>query len=317
MENESRFEGYFSVIAWVRRVACGRNRNARLRIRFAAAIFGAVCLLASTATAPACTLWAAAGERTASGGTIIAKNRDWTPEADEVRLAGFRNGRRFLGLFPVRDGRRPSAVAGISEKGLVFVTATAGSVPQTEREKGGAGLTGKVLSEFTSVGEVLENRALFSRTHPSIYLIADRRRIAWIEVAPGGRVAVRATDSGSLCHTNHYLDDELRSSNTRIGRSSAGRLDRIQQLLETGPPRLTPEDFIAFSRDIHAGPDDSIWRTGGKAGRERTLATWIVSLPKDAPPEIFIRLANPGESERTMRIPLDGSFWKRENATIF
>ena len=302
---------------WVRRFARGRNRDAWLQIWLAAAFFGVVFLLASSATAPACTLWAAAGERTAGGGAIVAKNRDWTPEADEVRLAGFKNGRRFLGLFPVRDGKRPSAVAGISEKGLVFVTATAGSVPQAEREKGGTGLAGKVLSEFTSVGEVLENRALFSQTHPSIYLIADRRRIAWIEVAPDGRVAVRTTDSGSLCHTNHYLDDELRSSNTRIGRSSAGRLDRIQQLLDTGPPRLTPEDFIAFSRDIHAGPDDSIWRTGGKAGRERTLATWIVSLPMDAPPEIFIRLANPGEPERSMRMPLDGPFWKRQNATIF
>jgi len=317
LDNETRFEGYFSVTAWVRRFACGQNRDVRLRIRFTAAIFGAVCLLASAATAPACTLWAAAGERTAGGGTIIAKNRDWTPEADEVRLAVFRNGRRFLGLFPVRDGRRPSAVAGISEKGLVFVTATAGSVPQAEREKGGRGLAGKVLSEFASVADVLENRAIFSRAHPSIYLIADRRRIAWIEVAPGGRVGVRTTDSGSLCHTNHYLDDELRAFNPRIGRSSAVRQDRILQLLDTGPPRLTPEDFIDFSRDIHAGPDDSIWRTGGKAGRERTLATWIVSLPKNAPPEIFIRLANPGEPERTMRMPLDSPFWKRESTTIF
>ena len=305
------------MIACVRLVACGRNCDIRLRILFAATIFGAVCLLASTTPAPACTLWAAAGEWAEGEGTIIAKNRDWTPEADEVRLSSFRNGRRFLGLFPVRDGKRPSAVAGISEKGLVCVTASADSVPREEREEGGAGLTAKVLSEFASVEDVLQNRALFSRSHPAIYLIADRRGIAWIEVAPGGRVAVRATDNGNLCHTNHYLDDELWSSNTRIGRSSAGRLDRIRQLLETGPPRLTPEDFIAFSRDIHAGPDDSIWRTGGKARRERTLATWIVSLPKEAPPEIFIRLANPGESEKTMRMPLDSPFWKRQNATIF
>lgn len=273
MENESRFEGFFPVTAWVRRFAPGRTRDVRLRIRFGAAIFGAVCLLASAATAPACTLWAAAGERAAGGGAMIAKNRDWTPEADEVRLAGFKNGRRFLGLFPVRDGKRPSAVAGISEKGLVFVTATAGSVPQAEREKGGTGLAGKVLSEFDSVADVLENRAIFSRAHPSIYLIADRRRIAWIEVAPGGRVGFRTTDSGSLCHTNHYLDDEFRASNPRIGRSSAGRLDRIQQLLDTGPLRLTPEDFIAFSRDIYAGPDDSIWRGKREAKRRKRKKT--------------------------------------------
>jgi isopenicillin-N N-acyltransferase like protein len=316
LEKETGFGARnYPVVIHVRHIARDRNGNLRLRILFAIAILVAVCFIASPA--PACTLWAAAGERTEGDGTIIAKNRDWTPEADEVRLTRFRNGLRFLGLFPVRDGKRPGAVAGISERGLVVVTATAGSVPQAEREKGEPGLAARMLSEFSTVEEVLKNRELLSRGRPAIYLLADRRGIAWIEVAPGGRVAVRSTDSGSLYHTNHYLDDQLRSSNTRIGRSSAARLDRIREILETGPPRLTPEDFIAFSRDIHAGPDDSIWRTGGKVGRERTLATWIVSLQKDAPPGIFIRLANPGESEKTLRMTLDGPFWKRGNATLF
>jgi isopenicillin-N N-acyltransferase like protein len=287
----------------------------RLRIQLATAILIAVCL--SSSPAPACTLWAAAGERTETNGTIIAKNRDWTPESDEVRLADFRNGRRFLGLFPVRDGKRPGAVAGISETGLVVVTATAGSVPRSERERGVPGLSDRMLSGYSSVDEVLKNRDFLSRGRPAIYLLADRGRIAWIEVAPGGRVAIRAMDSGSLCHTNHYLDDRLLSSNRRIGRSSDARLDRIRELLETAPPRLNLENFMNFSRDTHAGPDDSIWRTGGKAGRERTLATWIVSLPKDAPPELFVRLANPGESEKTLRLTLDGLFWKGGNATLF
>jgi len=279
----------------------------------ASVLVGPFCLT----EAPACTLWAVAGERTAGGGALIAKNRDWTPGADEVRLARLGNGRRFVGLFPVREGsKRPGAVAGISEKGLVFVTATAGSVPPAEREKGKSGLAGKVLSEFESVKDVLENREIFFQGRPAIYLLADQGQIAWIEVAPGGRVAVRTTDSGTLSHTNHYLAEELRIANTKIGRSSASRLDRIEQLLKGGPPRLGVEDFIAFSRDTHAGPDNSIWRTGGRAGGERTLATWIVSLPKDAPPEIHIRLANPGETERGVRLTLGQPFWRRDSGII-
>jgi isopenicillin-N N-acyltransferase like protein len=316
MERETGFRASsFPVANLVRHIARLRNGSPRLPFLFAAVILTAICLLSPPA--PACTLWAAAGERIETNGTLIAKNRDWTPEADEVRLAGFRNGRRYVGLFPVRDGKKPAAVAGISETGLVVVTATAGSVPKAERERGEPGLPARILSEFSSVGEVLKNRELLSRGRPAIYLLADRRNIAWIEVAPGGRVAVRAMDSGSLCHTTHYLDEGLQSANARIGRSSAARLERIRELLETGPPRLTPEDFIAFSRDSHKGPDDSIWRTGGRAGRERTLATWIVSLPREAPPELFIRLANPGESERSLRLTLDGPFWKRGNVTLF
>jgi isopenicillin-N N-acyltransferase like protein len=316
MERETGFGARnFPVATLVRHIARGRNGNPLLRILFAAIILMAVCLPSSPARA--CTLWAAAGERMGGDGTIIAKNRDWTPEADEVRLAGFRNGRRFVGLFPVRDGRRPGAVAGISETGLVVVSATAGSVPKVERERGEPGLAARMLSEFSSVDEVLKDRELLSRGRPAIYLLADRRGIAWIEVAPGGRVAVRATENGSLCHTNHYLDDRLRSSYPRIGRSSSTRLDRIRDLLETAPARLTPENFMVFSRDTHAGPDDSIWRTGGKAGRERTLATWIVSLPKDAPPELFVRLVNPGETEKILRLTLDDPFWKRGNSTLF
>jgi hypothetical protein len=80
---------------------------------------------------------------------------------------------------------------------------------------------------------------------------------------------------------------------------------------------LTLEDFIAFSQDRNAGPDDSIWRTGGTPERERTLASWIVSLPKDVPPEIFIRLADPGKAIKTDRVKLDAAFWKRPEGAIF
>jgi isopenicillin-N N-acyltransferase like protein len=258
----------------------------------------------------ACTLWAAAGERTAHGGSLIAKNRDWSPEPDEVQWVKRPTGFRFLGLFPIRDGKQRNVVAGVNEKGLVVVTASASSVPREEREKGGKNLTQQLLSVFSTVDEVLDNKLVFSRTHPSIYLIADRRKVGWIEVAPEGRFSVRDVRNGVLAHTNHYLDETLSDANGKIGRSSRTRLGRIGDLLSSRATLLTLEDFIVFSQDRNDGPDDSLWRTGSKPERERTLASWIVSLPPAAPPELFLRLANPGESERTMRITLGGPFWK-------
>ena len=273
------------------------------------ALLCAITLLTAP-TIEACTLWAAAGERVAHGGSLIAKNRDWLPEPSEVRLENGGKGHRFLGLFPVREGKRRTVVAGVNEKGLVIVTATAGSIPREVMIKGGRGLTGQLLTDFSTAEEVLAHRSLFARTHSAMYLIADRRRVAWVEVAPGGWYAVRETTSGVLAHTNHYLDGELTAVNEKIGRSSRTRLGRVGELLEGHPAPFTLEDFVAISRDRHDGPDNSLWRTGGKPEGTRTLASWIVSLPKECPPEISIRLANPGEAERTVKMTLDGQFWE-------
>lgn len=274
------------------------------------AILSAFFTLTSVSVLDACTLWVAAGDRVAHRGSLIAKNRDWTPEPSQVRLVHPTTGFRSLGLFPIRDGKQKSIVAGVNEKGLVVVTASASSIPEADREEGGRGLMRQLLSVFSTVVDVQVNKSVFSRTHPSMFLIADRRRAAWIEVAPGGRFSLRATNSGVLTHTNHYLDETLIDVNGKIGRSSRTRLGRIGELLDRRTARFTLEDFIAFSQDRNDGPDDSLWRTGGNPDGKRTLASWIVSLPPAAPPELFVRLANPGEPERTMRITLDGPFWK-------
>jgi hypothetical protein len=273
--------------------------------------------LAGAADLAACTLWAAAGERAAHGGSLIAKNRDWVPEPDEVRLVNSPQGFRFLGLFPVREGKRPGAVAGVNEKGLVVVVASAGSIPPEARRTGGPGLMRRLLTECPSVEEVLARRSLFARIHPAIYLLADTRRIAWVEVGPEGRYAVRETASGVLAHTNHYLDASLVDANRKVGRSSRARLGKIGELLGNRTAPLTLEDFIAFSGDRSDGPDDSIWRTGGKPERERTIASWIVSLPKEAPTEFFIRLADLGKAVKEARVTLDAAFWKRPEGVIF
>jgi isopenicillin-N N-acyltransferase like protein len=276
-------------------------------------IFSALFALTGISVLEACTLWSAVGNRVAHGGSLIAKNRDWTPEPSAVRLVHPDAGFRSLGLFPIRDGKQRGMVAGVNEKGLVIVTASASSVPEADREKGGSGFTRQLLTVFSTVEDVQVNKSVFARTRPSMFLIADRRQTAWVEVAPEGRFSIRTIKKGVLTHTNHYLDETLIDMNGKIGRSSRTRLGRIGELLERHTAPLTLEDFIAFSKDSNDGPDDSLWRTGSKPEGTRTLTSWIVSLPPAAPPELFVRLVIPGEPERTIKMTLDGPFWKSMN----
>jgi hypothetical protein len=288
----------------------------RLDSVFLSAIFFALFTFADSATLHACTLWSAVGRSVAHGGSLIAKNRDWTPEPSQVRLNYPKTGFRSLCLYPIRDGKQMSSVAVVNEKGLVVVTASAGSVPEADRRKGGTGLSRQLLTVFSTVEDILVNKSVFSHTHPSMYLIADHRQTAWIEVAPGGKFSLRTAKRGVLAHTNHYLDETLIHLNGKIGRSSRTRLGRIGELLESRKAPLALEDFIAFSQDRNDGPDNSLWRTGSKPDGKRTLASWIVSLPPAAPPVLFVRLANPGEPERTVQVTLDGSFWKSMNDNL-
>lgn len=263
-----------------------------------------------TAPARACTLWAAAGSRTRDGGTLIAKNRDLHPQADVLKVVTPPSGHRYLGLFFI-EGARQGVSAGINDRGLVIVGALAGSIPPSIRLQGEKNLLRKVLTTFDSVDAVAACREIFAASHPVFYMLADRRKIATVEVAPHGRMDFRMTDNGDLCHTNHYLSDQLCGANRKIGASSWIRFQRIQELLLRQVRPLSLEDFINFSADRHDGPDNSIWRTGSSPGKTRTLATWIVSTPKDDAPSVYVKLANPGEPEKIVRLKLDPAFWTK------
>jgi len=257
----------------------------------------------------ACTLWAAAGERVEGRGVMLAKNRDYIPQKSELQLVIPKEGFKYLGIFPVEGGKWRGLVAGINEKGLAIVSATAGSIPRTKRNKGAHGLNEKILTTYSSVDSVLANKMMLEKSHPVFYLIADKRKVAVIEVAPGGETSIGTTENGVLFHTNHYLDEKLLRANETTGKSSLARLNRIRNLLNDHPLRYTVEDFITFSEDAVDGPDDSIWRTGGTPGKERTLASWIIFMPKNGAPELYIKFANPEEPVRVYNMKLDTPFW--------
>ena len=270
--------------------------------------FWLIFYLAATTPAPACTLFAAAGSRVEGGGTLIAKNRDRPPRRSVLEVRTPPDGYRHLALVAADLAHKP-AVAGINEKGLVVVGATAGSLAKKD-ESGAKGLTQTLLKQCASVDEVLARPELLRAAAPVFQVLADDRKIAAIAVAPQGRVAFKVTDQGTLCHTNHYLDPQFQEYNQKPNISSLIRYYRIDRLLSLQIRPLTLVDFLACSQDRHDGPDNSIWRTGSAAKKARTLATWIVAQPPGAAPQVHVVLANPGEPQKILNLKLEPSLWK-------
>jgi isopenicillin-N N-acyltransferase-like protein len=261
--------------------------------------------------ASGCTLWAAAGTRVEGGGILVAKNRDMPPDhRQELRLVRPLRGFRYLGLFAV-NSEEPGVKAGVNEKGLVIVDAAASCIPQGERERFPevTQLNEKLLAACADVDAVLRRRLMFCA--PAYYLLADRSKAVILEVSLEGKLSLKSIAQGILTHTNHFLDANFQDSNKRISWGSVVRLERIQHLLALRPQPLTLADFIDFSGDRHDGPDRSIWRTGSSPKKIRTLASWILLLPPNGVPTLYVKVANPGEPPITYRLQLDDAFWKK------
>jgi isopenicillin-N N-acyltransferase-like protein len=243
----------------------------------------------------ACTLFAAAGERVKGGGTLIAKNRDWRPDNTQIlKLVSPKAGHRYFGLY-AEGNDEPGLKAGINEKGLVVVSATA-STPRKELRSlpRTTNLLGKLLNSSATVDEALRHGDWF--LGPRYVLIADRNKAASIEIAPGGNYRVAVTDRSVLYHTNHYVMPDLEGYNpVKIGPSSLERYRRVEELLGQGS-QFDLEDFIRISEDRSGGPDNSLWRDGSKPNRARSLAAWIVYLPETGEPQIYVKTANPNQA---------------------
>jgi isopenicillin-N N-acyltransferase-like protein len=273
-----------------------------------ALVLAPLLLTAIDGQVQACTLWAATGGWTQDRGTLVGKNRDRSPEqVQELRFEAPPGGLRFLVLHP--RGDQPRDIAGINEKGLVVVTAAASCIPLRERSRAFylEGFLDRLLTSCATVEAVINKRTWF--TAPAFYLVADRFKIALIEVGLQERRAIQVTDHELLCHTNHYLDKNLLDGNRQFNLGSYIRLTQIQYLLKSQRRPFTFRDFIRMSQDCRDGPDWSIWRAGSAAGKVHTLATWVVSLPPDGPPLLYVKTANPGEPPQARLIKLTPVFW--------
>ena len=257
----------------------------------------------------ACTLWAAVGEA-AGGGTLLSKNRDWKPDhRQSLKLVHPQDGLAYLGLY-AEDGDDPGLKAGVNERGLSIVSASA-NVPAKDRasQPGKHGVMALILARYASIEELAADAAaIFSQARTSFFMASDRRRVLVAEVGLEGRCRVKVVDAGTTAHTNHFLDPELAAIyNGRIGTSSAARLARVNDLLAQAAKPFTLAQFVAISRDRTGGPDNSLWRSG----KEWTLASWIVASPIAGPQLLRVAIDNPGEAERTREFRLDAVFWRR------
>lgn len=272
----------------------------------------AALLLGCTLPLPAlaCTLWAAAGPD-AGGGTLLSKNRDWTPDhVQKLKLTQPDRGYAYFGLH-ASGNRDPGIKNGINEKGLSVITASASSLPKAQRadQRGQRGVTREILTRFASVDELAAAAdQVFPHARAHFYMISDRNKILLAEVGLRGEYRVQVIAQGTLTHTNHYLDPALAQFNVRIGPSSRIRLDRINELLTQPPRPFTTAQFAAISRDRYDGPDNSLWRNG----KQHTLSSWIVQSPASGPQKLRVLLANPGQPEKLHEYVLDADFWKQK-----
>jgi isopenicillin-N N-acyltransferase like protein len=255
-----------------------------------------------------CTVWGATGQRANIKGTIIAKNRDNSPNlSTHPRLLFPLNGFKVFGLYDAEaDGY---IVGGINEKGLAVLNASANSVPREKRRVATEDTTERILTTFDSVNAVLSHRDIFIKSHPALYMIADPSKVAMVEVAPGGKIAIKDIESGVLAFTNHYTDANLTWANEYRSVNSEARLKRINNYLASSEKPFAVNDFVIISEDRAGGSDYALWRTGSTSGKVRTLASFIVSIPVSGLPEIYMKISNPDESDRFFTGKLDFSLF--------
>ncbi|WP_371369630.1 hypothetical protein SRRS_27170 [Sporomusa rhizae] len=258
--------------------------------------------------AHACTLWAANGNIVQGGGSLIVKNRDWAPDHHQkLKLISPANGYKYIGLFVI-DGNHKGLKAGINEKGLVTISASAGSIAFKERKilPYTHALYEQLLNECGSVDEAIARTELF--LGPQYLMLADRNKVATIEIGPDGKYAVIMKDSQAIFHTNHYVDESMLEFNRVDGLSSNTRYKRIAALLSNAATPYNLDTFLDFSNDQNDGPDNSIFRIGSSPQKQRTMATWAVSIPPYGSPELYVKILNPGESEQIKKVKVEDIF---------
>lgn len=267
-------------------------------------LIAAFCLIAGPVLpAQACTLFAAAGsDWVQGGGSLIAKVRDWEPTTQSLWLEAKDGQYRYYALLAEGRGNDGNYIlrSGMNEKGFVVVQSTAGSIPLKDRQasKNRGGVISPLLSKYASVDEALKDSSrIFGRSAPQNVMIADKNKIACIEIGMNGKFTVEGKANGALYHTNHYVMPDMLPSNQKApGISSRKRYSRIEELLKTGQTPYTLSDFIRFSEDRKNGPYYSIWHEGKTDTSSQTVSVMIVYLPAQGEPVMYVKMRrNPDE----------------------
>lgn len=288
----------------------GRDGVSMRLFRRVALLALVVTALSLQAAAQACTLWASAGESVAGGGTMIAKNRDWVPDHQQQLRLYSSGGYRYLALYASGNDAQ-GAKAGVNEKGLVIVSASAPS--HLDKKEFFAGRTSMrtLLSSYDSVASALGAlKAGKWACGPEFLVLADRKEVACVEFGVGGTYAITGeTPSGSVYHTNHYLAPSFLALNQGSQVNSRSRYGKIKGFLQD-KDQYGLADFRAFSAD------PLLWRAGATPTATRTLSAWIVRQPENGPAVLYLKLANPGKPVREYEYTLEELFAGRVNLAL-
>jgi len=241
----------------------------------------------------ACTLFAATGvDHVVNGGTLMAKTRDEKPVLQTLKLVKPEAGYNYYGLFAGKKAL--FCVVGINERGLAVGMSTAGSISRKERlcsgiyrSKEGLRTNEYMLCYCASVDEALALPDEFWH-EPVNFILADKNKVAYVEVLPGGEKSVTVKTNGVIYHTNHYVNEDSLWANKKIRESSLTRYNRIEKLM-TEEKVFSLNDFIQFSEDRNAGPNNSIYRVGTTPTSTQTLANFAVYIPKLGSPVLYIK----------------------------
>lgn len=243
-------------------------------------------------TAQACTLYAANGFRVSGGGTLITKIRDQIPTNQYYYTFKPESGYKYFGLFTSPNGK--GLRCAINEKGLVLVTATAGTIPKQQRLNAPTlpgGLSKYILTRYSSIEQLINDPPAIWGS-PQFIMLADKKEIAYIEVGLNNSYSLTRSESNTLCHTNHFLSADMQSANLKApSASSTIRLARIDKLL-CQKQHLTITDFIDFAQDKNSGYNNSLWRIGNpeKPSSVQSLAAFIVHLNTDGTGELYLKI---------------------------
>lgn len=278
----------------------------------------AAFLLTPYIPAFACTLWSLSGERVQGGGTLIAKNRDFTTDMpNHFEVISPENGYRAFAMVATGVEGKRNMVGGVNEHGLAVVTATVGTIPKDERiSRSRAGKlqnpTRTILTRFRSLRELLDSPETLRMLYPVFALVADSTGVVMIEASGGDYRILPVPPKEPGVHTNHPLSRDFPEIwETKAAKGSQVRLERMRGLLDQSPGRLGLAAFTALSLDRDGGSDQSIFRTGSAPGKPRTLGTLTAWLPPAGAPVVFARLTNDGQDMEEKTFTLDAAFWRK------
>jgi hypothetical protein len=161
--------------------------------------------LITVVAAQATTLWGVAGENIVNGGTLVAKNFDYSPKyGTKLQFVTPQIGYRYLADILYGPGTNPSVQSGINEKGLV-VTGAGTQLNKPTSGEAKLGFNEWVLNSYGSVDDFLADKEQAVIYPAGVYLIADSVKLALIELSTRGEINVQEVTTGPICYSKNKV----------------------------------------------------------------------------------------------------------------